>query len=111
MPTTTSTPATWQDYVRAIAGPDATQREIADRSGVHFTTISNWLNGRRQPPADTAIAFARAYDVNPVEALVIAGYLTGSEANLHTAIWSDPTAIPTDVLLAEVGRRTQGSAA
>lgn len=104
MPTTTKA-STWHEYVRAIAG-NATQREIADHTGVHFTTISNWLNDRRQPPASTAIAFARAYNLNPVEALVVAGYLTGDEADLGTATWADPTAIPTDVLLAEVARRT-----
>lgn len=109
MPTTTKS-RSWHEYVRAIAG-NATQREIAEQTGIHYTTISNWFNDRRLPPAPTAIAFARAYDLNPVEALVVAGYLTGTEADLGTATWADPTAIPTDVLLAEVTRRAQGSAA
>lgn len=112
MPTiTTTTLPSWREWMRAKAGND-NQKTIAEKTDLDKGGISRWLSDTEaRPSAPSALKFARAYGANPVEALVVAGYLTGDEANLDTAIWSDPALIPTDVLLAEVARRAQGHAA
>lgn len=96
---------TWPTYVKTVIG-DTKHRAVASRLGIHFTTLSGWLHGRYTPPAETVIEFARAYDLNRTEALVAAGHLTSDEAEITGATVTDPTAIPLDVLLAEIGRRT-----
>lgn len=93
--------STWATYVRTVTG-DGKLRSIADRVGVHYTTVSGWLNGRYTPDAGTAIAFARAYDLDPMQALVHAGFLKEDEvdgSDLHT--------IPMATLLAELSRRAE----
>lgn len=95
---------TWATYVRTTIG-DSKHRAVASRLGIHFTTLSAWLHGHRTPSAEAAIEFARTYDRNWAEALVAAGYLTHEEAAAPEPAWIDPTSIPSDVLLAELGRR------
>lgn len=96
---------TWPTYVRTVIG-DTKHRAVASRLGIHFSTLSGWLHGRYTPPAETVIEFARAYDLNRTEALVAAGYLSADEADLTEATVTDPSTLPLDVLLAEIGRRT-----
>lgn len=112
MSTTTTASPTWRDWMRAKAGKD-NQKTIAIKADLDQGSVSRWLtNPDIRPSAPSVLKFARAYNANPVEALVVSGYLTGDEANLDNAIWrADPALIPTDVLLAEVARRAQGSAA
>lgn len=71
---------TWPEYVRRIAG-DMKQEDISALTGISQTTVSSWLRGAPGlPRAESVIAFARAYEKPPVEALVAAGYLDGGEA-------------------------------
>lgn len=71
---------TWAAYVRTAIGDD-TQETVARRSGIHQPTISRWLRGvQPQPSAPNVVAFARAYGLPPVQALVAAGVLNADEA-------------------------------
>lgn len=71
---------TWPQYVKRIAGP-LKQEQIAEHSGISQATVSAWLRGAPGVPrAETVIAFARAFNRSPVEALVAAGYLQSDEA-------------------------------
>ena len=95
---------TWATYVRAAIG-DSKHRAVASRLGIHFTTLSAWLHGHRIPSAEAAIEFARVYDLPRTDALIAAGYLTPEETADPPPSWIDPTKIPSDILLAEIGRR------
>ncbi len=92
---------TWADYMRRVAGGD-TQAEIAARAGIEQSSISRWHQGRNTPRAELAVAFARAYQRNPVEALIVAGYLNRDEVGgvieLETSLSSVPTAHLLDAL-------------
>lgn len=90
---------TWATYVRTVTG-EGKLRSIADRVGVHYTTVSGWLNGRYTPDAGTAIAFARAYDLDPTQALLHAGFLTEDEVE-----GSDLQSVPVSQIIAELNRR------
>ena len=68
----------WSDYVRSHM--KGTQRELADRAGTTEATISRWLSDS-MPAAQDVIKFARAVGGSPVQALLMAGYLTAEEAN------------------------------
>lgn len=91
--------STWATYVRTVTN-DGKLRSIADRVGVHYTTVSGWLNDRYTPDAETVIAFARAYDLDPMVALVRAGFLKEDEVDA-----SDIKTVPMTALLAELSRR------
>ena len=70
----------WSLYVRRIAG-GLNQVQIAEKAGLSQTNIGKWLRGEPGAPrAESVIAFARAFDQPPIEALVAAGYLTAAEA-------------------------------
>lgn len=66
---------TWSAFVRRVTG-GATQVDIAKRAGLAQTNVGRWLRGDPGAPrADSVIAFALAFEQDPVEALVAAGYL------------------------------------
>ncbi len=68
----------WSDYVqKQMRG---TQQELSERSGVNAATLSRWLSGRVAPSHEQVIAFARGIKENPIQALVMAGYITPEEA-------------------------------
>lgn len=70
----------WSDYVRRIAG-GLNQLEIAAKTGLAQTNIGRWMRGEHViPKAESVVAFARAFNEPPVEALVAAGYITAEEA-------------------------------
>lgn len=97
----------WWNYVTRIAGTDE-QKKIADVSGIGTTVISRWSKGHNEPSAQSVVVFSRAYGRPPVEALVAAGYLTGTEAAEAIEIYRGPDALTDDELLAEVQRRMKG---
>ena len=68
-------------------------------------TLYAWLSRDQQPSAEHVIAFARVYNRNWGEALAAAGYLTADEAAHPEPPMIDASSIPSDVLLAEIGRR------
>lgn len=73
--------ATWADYVRAVTGAD-NGKTIAAKTGQNESTISRWKTGANVPDPRTVVAFARAYERSPLEALIVAGYLTDAEAGV-----------------------------
>lgn len=94
----------WLGFVLTIVG-DATQGEIADRTGLTQATVSRWLSGKRAPHAESVILFARGYRVNPVTALVAAGLLTAAEAEMPRNRVPSLDQVTTRSLLAELRRR------
>lgn len=70
----------WSEYVRRLAG-NLTQTQVAERTDMAQSNVGRWMRGERGAPrAESVIAFARAFNQPPVEALVAAGYLTAEEA-------------------------------
>lgn len=48
-----------------------TQKEVAEKMGVHTNTIINWENGSRLAPAEQILRLSELYDV-PIEFLLTA---------------------------------------
>ena len=68
----------WKDFVRQqLRG---SQHELAERSGVNAATLSRWLSAKVAPSHDQVITFTRGVGMNPVQGLVMAGYITPEEA-------------------------------
>jgi transcriptional regulator with XRE-family HTH domain len=79
--TETVSEMTWWRYVVTVTG-EATQKDIASATGIDQSSISRWQRGTSTPRAEAVVAFARAYERSPVEALVAAGYLSSSEIGM-----------------------------
>src|ERR1700712_5474402 len=71
--------SSWWAYVIKVAGNDS-MATIKKRTGIAQTTLPRWQRGTRGIDAHDVVAFARAYERPPLEALVIAGFLTPDEA-------------------------------
>ena len=58
---------------------ELTQAQLADKAGVHYSTISKFeigqLTGRRGDAADTVIAIAQALGQQPRDYLILAGHI------------------------------------
>lgn len=76
----------------------ASHRSAALLIGMPNNTISNWIKTDRAP-ADGIIKLARAYNVDPIEALVATGFLYEDEYH------PDIEKLPTATLLRELLRR------
>lgn len=94
----------WADYTRRITA-GATQAEIAARTGIEQSSISRWRQGRNTPRAELVAAFARSYERNPVEALIVAGYLDRNEVGGVIELETSLSAVSTEQLLDELRRR------
>ena len=71
----------WWDYVQTVTN-GASGREIANTADFDPSSISRWKRG--DPPRwDFVIKFARAYNRNVIEALVMADMITDEEAGLR----------------------------
>lgn len=94
----------WPEYVRRVAS-GLTQAQIAARVGVSTSSAGSWVRGDPvQPDADKVIAFAKAFDQPPLEALTAAGYFTADETIPQART---PLSAYTDIeLLDELRRRT-----
>lgn len=99
---------TWPEYVRRIAA-GLTQAQIAAKmGGVSTSNIGRWLRGEPGlPSAENVIAFAKAFQRPPVEALTAAGYFSPDET--VPSARSPLTEYTTDELFAELRRRMPGS--
>ena len=100
-----SMPESWWDYVTRVAGPDATQKDIAERSGIEQSSISRWKLHKNTPNADAVVRFARAYGDSPIAALIAARYLQADEVAGIIEIGAGLSDIPTRELLGELLRR------
>lgn len=97
---------TWVDYVKTIAGHDATQKQIATRSGVDQTTISRWYNGENRSLTLASVTrFAHGYKRPVLEALVAAGLITEKDARVRV-IREPLSKVPISELVAELADRT-----
>jgi transcriptional regulator with XRE-family HTH domain len=70
----------WSEYVRTKL--HGTQKELADRSGINQATLSRWLKEDVPPSPDQVIKFARGLYESPVQALVMAEYISPEEAEM-----------------------------
>jgi transcriptional regulator with XRE-family HTH domain len=96
----------WTDYVQSVVEPGERQIDIAARTGIDQTTISRWLSGDQKSITPRSVAlFARGYGRPVLEAFVVAGFLTESEAGLKISDVVDPRKLSDAVLLREVQRR------
>lgn len=96
---------TWQEFVRRIAGP-LTQAQIGEKIGVAPSNVGRWLRGEPgMVRAESVIAFAKAFNASPMEAMIAAGYFTHDDVG--TTVRSPLSEYSTDELFAELKRRTQ----
>lgn len=94
---------TWPQYVDTITSGD-TQKEVARKIQVSASTVCRWAN--TPPSPRDAVALARAYNHPPLEALIVAGYVTSEEAKAqvtYTVIEREP--ISSEELLLTLGER------
>lgn len=98
--------AAWWRYVVTVTG-DASQKVIAETTGIDQSSISRWRRGSITPRAEAVVAFARAYSRSPVEGLVAAGYLSATDLGVVelTTLTGDLTGASIDALLSEIRRR------
>jgi len=72
-------PEPWPAFVRRVT-ENATNAQIAKRIDVDGSTVGRWFSvASHQPKAENVIALARAYGVDPVHALMVAGFLEARE--------------------------------
>lgn len=69
---------TLTEWVHAITG-GAPTRSIARRISASHTTIARYLAAGRMP-AEMVMELARAYGVNPIDALMQLGFISADEA-------------------------------
>lgn len=68
----------WWEYVEWLIRPDAAST-AAQKAGFDKSAFSRWKNGAPPDPS-LVVMLARAYEANPLEALVQAGLITDREA-------------------------------
>ncbi|WP_454926355.1 hypothetical protein [Actinomyces oris] len=74
----------WWNYVQSLIG-DNSFKEAADRAGFDKSAFTRRKRGAKPDPAFAfAVALARWYHTNLVEAPVAAGLITDGEANMTT---------------------------
>ncbi|MBY6367901.1 helix-turn-helix domain-containing protein [Rhodococcoides corynebacterioides] len=95
---------TWWEYLIRVTDK-ASQVEIARAAGVDPASVSRWKLGKNTPSADRVIAVARHFGRNPVEALVVAGYLQADEVDATVELAASAAALTDDELLTAIGRR------
>jgi transcriptional regulator with XRE-family HTH domain len=97
----------WAEYIRRISATvgDTNQLDISKRTGLDQTAVSRWMRDKNQPKAEAVITFARAYGRSPIEALIAAGYLVGTDVQGTIELANSISQVPTDDLLAEIRRR------
>lgn len=97
--------ASWAEYVRRrTAGLPRDQ--VAKAAGVSPSHLGRWMDGKGGlPRAENVIAFARAMNLPPKEALVAAGYLSEDEAGAVIEMMESLADIPDSVLLHQIGMR------
>lgn len=97
---------TWQSFFNAHRGSDD-GATVARKTGVSAATVSRWVNGTTQPMPSQVAAFARAYNANPLAALIAAEYLTVDDLDhgLEISPAQALSEIATPLLLGELQRR------
>lgn len=75
----------WSKYVDMTSGGDYNSA-IAHKVGVDPATVGRWRTGANAPAPRQVVDYARAYNQNPLAALIAAGYLTADEIGLPITI-------------------------
>lgn len=99
---------TWDQYLTECSGGEPNNK-IAARVGVDPATVGRWRSGAIDPKPRQAISVARAYDRNPLEALIAAGYLSSEDIGDVVTISApqDLTTISTRTLVEELESRVE----
>ena len=58
-----------------LAARGWTQTDLAERAGLTHAAVNRYVNGRREPRAETVAAIAEALDVNPADLIGDWGYI------------------------------------
>jgi transcriptional regulator with XRE-family HTH domain len=96
---------TWSEYVQRHAR-GLTQKQVADVTGLAQTAISRWLReDTTVPQAEYVVRFARGFNQNPVEALIVAGYITAEEAGTVIGVRTPISEFTESEMLDELRRR------
>jgi transcriptional regulator with XRE-family HTH domain len=96
---------TWSEYVQRHAR-GLTQTQVAEATGLAQTAISRWLREDTEAPrAEYVVRFARGFNQNPVEALIVAGYITAEEAGAVTVVRTPISEFTEGEMLDELRRR------
>ncbi|WP_413462125.1 helix-turn-helix domain-containing protein [Corynebacterium kefirresidentii] len=70
----------WWQYIEPIIS-GMTMRDAAKQAGFNQSAFTRWKNGAKADP-DFVVKFARAFNLNVLEALVEAEFITEEEADL-----------------------------
>lgn len=83
---------------------DDSINKIAAKIGMDQSALNRQVNGQAKTSAELTLRLARAYKINPVDALVALGFLAPHEAKTYTAKFSIQEVRDQD-LLDEMERR------
>ncbi len=98
----------WWNFVVGAISPD-TSSMAAQKIGVNPATLTRWKQGT-PPDAPHVVAFARAYQVSSIKALIAAGILTADDVSDVSDVCPNEIAladIPLGELLAELRTRLE----
>ncbi|GAA2861076.1 helix-turn-helix domain-containing protein [Nonomuraea rubra] len=90
----------WWEYVQKITGA-ASQPAIAERVGIAQSSVNRWKTVI--PKSENVIAFAKAYNRPPLEALLAAGLVSEEDIEL-TQVPRDYAEMTAEELVTEMGR-------
>ena len=96
----------WWKYVQDLIGTDKFS-VAANKAGFDKSAFTRWSRGANADPA-FAVKLARAYDANPIHALVVSGLLTEEEAQLrvvNVGKEANASTLSDAELVAEIERR------
>ncbi|RFA12113.1 hypothetical protein B7R22_16920 [Subtercola boreus] len=68
-------------YVQFVVAGDSDSK-VADKVGVNSSTIGRWRTGAVDPKPRQVVAFARAYNVSPIGALIAADYVSETDLDI-----------------------------
>lgn len=94
----------WWEYVIRTSGTNV-QKTMAEDTGISETAFSRWKKEQNKAEAPHVIAFARAYQRPPVEALVAAGILSEEDAASVIEVHRGLTDVTNEELLDAVRNR------
>lgn len=104
--------ARWNEYMAATA-EGLNDARIAEALSISPSTVGRWRAGTVDPKPRQVVAFARAFNDNPLAALVAAGYLTADDLgdDVTVRLPADVADVSTIQLLDEVTSRLESTAA
>lgn len=71
----------WWKYIEPVIG-NMTMRDAAQKAGFNQSAFTRWKNGAKADP-EFVVKFARAFDLNVLQALVEAELISQDEADLR----------------------------